>query len=177
MTDSNMPALLHSVVAVAAAIFGAAGSAIFLLDRENERLVFQAVAGVGGNSLVGTHIPPDMGVLGWVLSSAESIIIDDLSTNRQCGRDIVDLIGYLPSSMMAAPLLSGGDVLGLLVVLDPVPQCRSNLTELELLALFSNQAAIALRVVTATAGRDGERGAARAELLEELREFLQRTPG
>jgi GAF domain-containing protein len=177
VTDSDMPELLHSVVAVAAAIFGAAGSAIFLLDRENERLVFQAVAGVGKDSLVGTHVPPDMGVLGWVLSSAESIIVDDLSTNLRCGQEIADITGYRPGSMMAAPLLSGPDVVGLLVVLDPVPQSRSNLTELELLALFANQAAIALRVVTAAAGRDGGRGAARAELLEELREFLQRTPG
>ncbi len=49
---------------------------------------------------------------------------------------------------MAAPLVSDGRVLGVLEVLDPSPQARSGLPELDLLALFARQAATALRVVS-----------------------------
>jgi hypothetical protein len=52
---------------------------------------------------------------------------------------------------MAAPLIHRDQVIGVLEVLDPVPQARSSLDELDLLMLFARQAAAALRVLV---GRD-----------------------
>jgi hypothetical protein len=75
---------------------------------------------------------------------------------------------------MVAPLLSGGEVLGLIVVLDPVPQSRSNLTDLELLALFADQAAIALRVLNRLPPPQTDHHT-RTQLLDEFRQFLDRT--
>lgn len=174
MIDPDTRELLHSVVAVARAIYGAPGSAIFLLNDDNDALVFQAVSGIGAERLIGSQFPADFGVLGWVLNSGESIIVDDMAANRQCSQEIAHVIGYRPDTIMAAPLLSGSDTLGLLVVLDPAAQSRSSLPDLELLALFANQAALALKVV---ARRDGGRGQARAEVLDELRDFLLRSGG
>jgi hypothetical protein len=54
---------------------------------------------------------------------------------------------YLPRSLMAAPLVHDGRILGVLEVPDPVPQSRTSLNELALLALFARQAAIGLRVI------------------------------
>ena len=82
--------------------------------------------------------------------------------------------------------MRGVSVLGVLEVLDPAPQSRSSLNELDLLALFANQAAIALRVVTDRAprsqGRDGsaaqfeldETGRVAAQqLMDGLRQLLE----
>jgi GAF domain-containing protein len=163
--------LVCSVATVARAIFGAAASAIFLLDKETDTLVFQAVAGAGEDRLVGTGFPANLGAISWVLTSGESIILDDLAANPGCAEEIGGIVGYQPGSLMAAPLLSDEAVLGLLVVLDPVPQSRATLSDLELLALFADQAAIALRLATP----NNDRLDARAELLAELREFLRHT--
>ena len=171
MIDPDERELLHSVVAVARAIYGAPGSAVFLLDKECDALVFQAVSGIGEDHLVGSRFPADFGVFGWVINSGESIIVDDVAGNRRCAQEIHDVIGYLPDTIMAAPLLSGRETLGVLVVLDPGPQSRSSLPDLELLGLFANQAAVALNVV---ARHRADPGQTRAALLEELREFLLR---
>ncbi|CAM3514811.1 GAF domain-containing protein [Kibdelosporangium persicum] len=138
--------LLQSIVEVAMAIFGAAASSVFLLDEPEGELVFEAVAGAGQDFLIGTRIPAGRGIAGWVVSSGQAVIADDLTGNRTFARDLAESTGYVPQALMAAPLLSAGEVLGVLEVIDPAVQSRSSLGDLDLLSLFANQAATALRV-------------------------------
>lgn len=160
-TDANALQLLQSVVEVARAIFGAAASSVFVLDRSTNELIFQAVAGQGEQSLVGTRFPADRGIAGWVAMSGDAMVVDDLADNTAFARDLAESTEYVPSSLMAAPLIYQDEVLGVLEVLDPVAQSRSDLAELDLLLLFAGQAAIALRMVLAQrSGRDAELAAA-----------------
>ncbi|MFF7633037.1 GAF domain-containing protein [Kitasatospora sp. NPDC008050] len=145
--------LLQSVVDTARAIFGAQASSIFLLDEAADELVFQAVSGQGEESLVGMRFPAGRGIAGWVAGSGEPMVVDDLTRNGSFARDLAESTEYVPDSLMAAPLLHASGVLGVLEVLDPAPQARSDLGELDLLALFARQAATALRVVLDRAER------------------------
>ncbi|MGK4582691.1 GAF domain-containing protein [Kitasatospora sp. HPMI-4] len=139
--------LLQSVVDTARAIFGAAASSIFLFDRDRDELVFQAVSGQGEEFLVGTRFPAGRGIAGWVVHTGEPMVVDDLSRNDSFARDLAESTRYVPDALMAAPLLHASGVLGVLEVLDPSPQARSDLGELDLLAMFARQAATALRAV------------------------------
>ncbi|HEY9389997.1 MAG TPA: GAF domain-containing protein [Mycobacteriales bacterium] len=143
--QSRVAELLRSIVDVARAIFGAAASSIFLLDEATNELVFQAVSGQGEDFLVGTRFPANRGIAGWVVASGEALVVDDLASNAAFARDLAESTRYVPQALMAAPLISD-DVIGVLEVLDPVPQSRSSLGELDLLALFARQAAVALRL-------------------------------
>jgi GAF domain-containing protein len=174
-------ALLQSIVEVARAIFGAAASSVFLLDDAAGELVFEAVAGEGQDFLIGTRIPANRGIAGWVVSSGQAMIVDDLADNRTFARDIAESTQYVPNALMAAPLLSAGEVLGVLQVLDPVEQARSDLGDLDLLALFANQAATALRVAKGCAhcGTDDDPLARfdTDELVDVFRDFLRNRRG
>jgi GAF domain-containing protein len=139
--------LLQSVVEVARAIFGAQASSVFLLDEEADELVFRAVAGQGEEFLVGRRFPAGSGIAGWVATSGEPMIVDDLARNTAFDREIAESTEYVPDALMAAPLISGTRVLGVLEVLDPSPQARTQLSELDLLSMFARQAAAALRVL------------------------------
>jgi GAF domain-containing protein len=139
--------LLQSVVEVARAIFGAQASSVFLLDEEADELVFRAVAGQGEEFLVGRRFPAGSGIAGWVATSGEPMIVDDLARNTAFDREIAESTEYVPDALMAAPLISGTRILGVLEVLDPAPQARSQLSELDLLSMFARQAAAALRVI------------------------------
>lgn len=150
--------LLQSIVEVARAIFGAQASSVFLLDEDADELVFQAVAGRGEGFLVGRRVPAHGGIAGWVVSSGEPMILDDLAHNETFDRELAASTQYVPNAIMAAPLAHGGRILGVLEVLDPAAQSRSDLAGLDLLALFARQAAAALRVVDERrpgAARDG----------------------
>ncbi len=136
--------LLQSIVEVARAIFGAKASSIFLLDREADELVFEAVAGEGAASLIGQRLPSSTGIAGWVLVTGQPLVLDDLENDPRFARDVAESTGYVPKSLMAVPLLHDEEVLGVLQVLDRPQRQRFSLAEMELLGLFASQAAIAL---------------------------------
>ncbi|MFE7461516.1 GAF domain-containing protein [Streptomyces sp. NPDC057554] len=147
LSDAPRNELLQSVVDVARAIFGAAASSVLLLDEEADELVFQAVSGEGQEFLVGRRFPAGRGIAGWVATSGEPMVVDDLTAAPSFDRSLAESTAYVPNSLMAAPLISESRVLGVLEVLDPSPQARSSVRELDLLAMFARQAAAALRVI------------------------------
>jgi GAF domain-containing protein len=136
-------ALLRSIVDVARAIFSAKASSIFLLDEDTDELVFEAVSGEGEEHLVGLRIPSGTGIAGWVVSTRQPLVIDDLQNDPRHARAVAERTGYVPNSLMAVPLLNEERSLGVLQVLDR-HKSRFTLQQMDLLGLFANQAAIAL---------------------------------
>jgi GAF domain-containing protein len=139
--------LLDSVVTTACALFGAAAATVFLLDAQPGELVFEAVAGEGESYMVGRRFPASRGIAGWVLSAHEPLVVADLSDNPVFARDLAETIGYVPRSLMAAPLVRGEAAIGVMEVLDPAPATAGPLAAGDLLTLFARQAAIALGVI------------------------------
>jgi GAF domain-containing protein len=136
--------LLQSIVEVARAIFHAKASSIFLLDEEADELVFEAVAGEGSGTLVGRRIPSSAGFAGWVLVTRQPIVVEDVADDARFARSVAEDTGYVPQGLMAVPLLHEDRALGVLQVLDRPQNAHFSLAEMDLLALFANQAAIAL---------------------------------
>lgn len=156
-------ALLRSIVDVARSIFAAKAASITLLDEDTEELVFEAVAGEGSESLVGTRFPASQGVAGWVMVARQPLVLDDVSDDPRFSRQTAESTGYVPKALMAVPLLRGERALGVLSVLDRQDDSGFGLGEMELLELFANQAALALDIVQsartareALAGEGGE---------------------
>ena len=169
--DDAFRELLQSIVDVARAIFGAKASSIFLLDDATDELVFEAVSGEGADELVGRRFPSGTGVVGWVVASRQSLVLEDVGADPRFSREVAESTGYVPQGLMAVPLLRDEDVLGVLEVLDRPQRARFSLVEMDLLGLFAGQAAIALDLLSRTrrakAALEG-RGAALARLAEAL---------
>ncbi|HEX3226857.1 MAG TPA: GAF domain-containing protein [Gaiellaceae bacterium] len=157
--------LLQATVEVARAIFKAKASSVFLLDEETDELVFEAVAGEGADTLVGQRFPSSTGVAGWVLVTRQPLVVDDLTKDTRFSREAAESTGYVPRGLMAVPLLSEDNALGVLEVLDRPQNSAFTLAEMDLLGLFGNQAAIALELLQrarrARAALDGETELAR----------------
>lgn len=136
--------LLQSIVDVARAIFGSRAASIFLLDEEADELVFEAVSGEGSQSLIGRRIPSSTGIAGWVLVTRQPLVLSDVAQDPRHARSVAEDTGYVPKALMAVPLLHDERVLGVLQVLDRPKRERFSLSEMDLLGLFANQAAIAL---------------------------------
>jgi GAF domain-containing protein len=143
-SESAFAELLRSVAEVARAIFGARAASIFLLDEATDELVFEAVAGEGSERLLGRRFPSSTGLAGWVLVTRQPFVIEDVSEDPRFARDFAETTGYVPRGLMAVPLLHEESALGVLEVLDRPQRSRFSLQEMDLLALFANQAAIAL---------------------------------
>jgi GAF domain-containing protein len=155
LTDSRWPRgtegsdichrrLLQSIVEVARAVFGAAAASVFLIDQPTGELVFQAVAGEGETHLVGSRFPGDTGIAGWVASCGQPLLVDDVSESPQFARDAAASTGYVPRSIMAAPLIQDGECVGVLEVLDRGLRQRGELGDVDLLGLLAAEVGIAL---------------------------------
>ena len=143
-SEERFGALLRSIVEVARAIFGAKASSILLHDPATDELVFAAVAGEGSSSLVGTRIPSETGIAGWVLQSHTPLVLEDVRSDPRFARDVAETTGYVPNGLMAVPLVYEERTLGVLQVLDRPHRSQFSLQEIELLGLFGSQAAVAL---------------------------------
>jgi GAF domain-containing protein len=163
--DESHRSLLQATVEVARAIFHAKAASVFLLDEETDELVFEAVAGEGAGQLLGKRFPSSTGVAGWVLTTRQPLVVDDLTADTRFSREAAESTGYVPRGIMSVPLLAEERALGVLSVLDRPADAAFTLAEMDLLALFANQAAVALdlmqrgrRAQAALAG-DGDLGA------------------
>src|ERR1700745_3361730 len=83
--DAAHRSLLQATVEVARAIFGAKAASVFLLDEEAEELVFEAVAGEGEGELIGMRFPAGNGIAGWVLTTRQPLVVDDLTAHTRAG--------------------------------------------------------------------------------------------
>lgn len=153
--------LLRTVVEVARGIFRAKASSVMLFDEETGELVFEAVVGEGEETLLGRRIPADTGIAGWVLTSQEPLVIEDVASDPRFARDVAESSGYVPKGLMAAPLIRGESAIGVLSVLDRPANARFSIGEMDLLALFATQAALALDLLRRS--REASRALAGAE--------------
>jgi GAF domain-containing protein len=140
--------LLRSIVHAARNLFAAKASSITLLDEGANELVFEAVDGEGSDEgLVGTRFPATKGIAGWVVTSGQPLAVDDVSKDARFSKETAQSTGYMPKSLIAAPLLREDRVLGVLSVLDRADEGTFGLQQMELLELFADQAAIAVDIV------------------------------
>lgn len=144
--------MLQSVVALARHVYAAAAASVFMVAPESGELIFAAVAGAGQQSLVGKRFEPGTGIAGWVAASCQTLITD-VAENDRFARDAATSTGYLPGSIMAAPLIADGECIGVLEVLDRHATAGADgdpggeLDDMELLDLLANQAALGLALL------------------------------
>jgi GAF domain-containing protein len=143
--------LLQSIVETARSIFGAKASSIILYDEGADELVFRAATGEGSEGLIDTRFGAGEGIAGFVLRSGEPLVVEDVAQDPRFARHVAERSGYVPKGLMAVPLLRGERSLGVLQVLDRPADARFTVAEMDLLALFGRQAAIALDIVESAA--------------------------
>ena len=128
---------------------------------------------------MGRRIGAGTGIMGWVLTSQEPMIIEDVTRDPRFDREGAERLGYVPKHMMSVPLLHDEEALGVLNVLDRRERSFSSAEEMDLLGTFASQAAIALSIVRAgkRAKRMLEEGAGDAAVVARLAETIDGLEG
>lgn len=135
--------LLDAVVATGLAMFDAAACSVSLWDEAREELVFVAAAGAGADAIVGERLPVGRGIAGWVLASGDAIAVGDVTADPRFARDVAERTGYVPRSILTAPLETERRTLGVLQVLD-AQRVGAGPEALPLLSLFARQVALSI---------------------------------
>ncbi len=147
MAAQGADPLLASIAELGRRIFGAAACSLALLEDDDEHLVFRAASGAGAGEVVGMRLPVSKGIAGWVVSSGQPIAVHDVRADPRFAVDVAESTGYVPRSILAAPLTAHGEALGVVEVLDRAPaDARGD--DMDLLGLLAAQAALAVELVS-----------------------------
>jgi GAF domain-containing protein len=136
--------LLASLTETARALFGARACSLALLTDDETELVYTTAAGAGADGVSGLRMPADRGIAGWVAQSGQAVAIDDLQNDARFARDVAEDTGYVPQAILAVPVSSDQRLLGVLSLLDRDSLRPGAESDMVLLTLFADQAAIAL---------------------------------
>lgn len=137
-------ALLQSIVDAAGRIFGAAAASILLADEDERSLEFMVAYGASDHDLVGTRFPLDKGIAGYVVMTGQPIAISNVHQDPRFNQDFAKSTGYVPTSILATPLLAKDRVIGVMEVLDKIEATSFDMKDMNLLGLFASQAALAI---------------------------------
>jgi GAF domain-containing protein len=184
LTPARHLELLRSITAAAMSLFGAAACSLALIRENQEELEFYVASGAGADEVVGMTVPIGQGIAGYVVSSGQPIAIEDVTRDPRFAAAFAEGTGYVPRSILAMPLETEREMLGVIEVLDRRTRAAGleGAGEMEMLSLFANQAALAIENsrVFADLGRALFEAAGVAadgtELSEALDRVAQRAP-
>ncbi|PWJ54612.1 GAF domain-containing protein [Quadrisphaera granulorum] len=190
---------LQACTDLGVALFGAVACLVAVVEPDEEHLVFRAASGRETQGVVGLRLPVGRGVAGWVVSSGQGIAVEDVRADPRFARDVAEQTGYVPASILAAPLPAAAgtdEALGVVEVLDRrrSPD-RDDARLLSLLArqlslglqleqaadderqLAASPAAAALAELSAVAGPESSEARLAATLVLGLRDLAQERRG
>ncbi|MBU2611058.1 MAG: GAF domain-containing protein, partial [Chloroflexi bacterium] len=93
--------------------------AIALIEPDGA-LVFKAANGKQAESVIGKRIPAGQGILGWVASEGQGVIVPDVSAENRFLPGVDQFPGMEVKALSAAPIYAQGRVIGVLEAINPV---------------------------------------------------------
>jgi GAF domain-containing protein len=110
--------LLAAIAATAATALDAAAASIALHDTATDRLVFAAAAGPAAGNVIGMAIDAAAGIAGYAFTSGQPIAVSDAAADPRFDPSVAEATGYVPATLLAAPLSDDAGTVGVLEALD-----------------------------------------------------------
>lgn len=90
-----------------------------LIDTTTNELVFRAATGINPDKIIGERIKQGEGIAGWVVENGQAVIVPDAYSDPRFFPKKDEVTGFTTSAIAAAPIISRGQVIGVLEALNP----------------------------------------------------------
>ncbi len=138
----NTEALLHVIAEEATRLLDCDRASIFLWDKAQAEVVAVPALGVDGETL---RIPDNRGIVGEVIQSVKTIVVDDAYADPRFNQNVDKASGYKTRTLLCSPLKDGaGTLIGAFEVINKNGNDRFSPEDTEILSLLGIQAANAL---------------------------------
>lgn len=146
--EQDVLALLDETMIYALDLLEAEDGSLMLVDEETDEMVFVLVHGTVRQMLEGYRFDRGLGIAGQVTESGEPAIINDVSGVAYFLPEIDERFGFVTQSLVAAPLVARGRVLGVLEVLNKRSDDGFTKDDASVLSVLATLAALALDFAT-----------------------------
>ncbi len=139
----DLDTLLERIVRLAADLNDAEESSILLYESKKQELYFQASTDqVNATQMRGIIIPAES-IAGWVALNREPVIVANVQHDSRFFRNIDQLLKFKTRSIVAVPMISKDQLIGVLEVLNKRSETFTSFDQ-EILMVLAGQAAIAI---------------------------------
>jgi signal transduction histidine kinase len=142
----DLDELLDRLLKRAMEIVGALAGSILLREGGTDDLYFRSAAGSAGDVVKRLRVKMGGGIVGWVASSRQPVIVNKPAEDPRHDKQLADEIGYTPKNLLCAPLVSEEEVLGVIELLDKQGGPGFSDGDLKLLVLLAGQASRAIQL-------------------------------
>ena len=141
--EATRARVLSAIVKTAAGVFDAAATSV-ALRRSDGGLDYQAAWGAGADEVVGMRLDAGQGIAGRVLATGVGEVVQDCRADPDFAAATARRTGYVPYTMLVVPLMSGGEAMGVLTVLDRRDGTSYDIGDLAKGAMFADLALAAM---------------------------------
>ena len=135
--ESEIESLLEHTLDTTLSAIHAEGGSLLVQDKQTNELVFAMVRGDAGTAaLVGTRIPPGKGIAAWVAHHRRATVVNSTHDDERFYREVDDRIAHHTRSVLVAPLIGGGELLGVVELVNRHGGQLFTTGNLDLLALL-----------------------------------------
>jgi len=136
--------LLGKIMDYSLSITNSDAGSILLIEDNN--LVFKVAKGERVTELIGTSIPKNKGIAGWVAENGNSLLIADVKEDKRFNPDIDAVTGYETRSVLCVPLMMRTGVIGVIELMNKKDGFYTKKDE-EIVTYLADQAAISIAKV------------------------------
>jgi sigma-B regulation protein RsbU (phosphoserine phosphatase) len=138
--------LLHVIMEVIKDIMNTEASTLLLFDEENRDLVFKVALGGAGSELTEKYrVGMGQGLAGWVAENRKTAYVNDVYADDRFDPNYDRQTGFVTRSLLCAPLLFKGRLLGVIQAINPVTGEEFTGSDIELFEVFADQASLAVQ--------------------------------
>jgi len=137
----DLRATLQAITRMAASVMEAEASSVLLLDPMRRKLVFLAASGDSAEDILGEEFDAGLGIAGKVVTTGEPVLVGDVRQEESFFNGIDAKSKFTTRGLVAAPLVKGGQIIGVVEVLNKLGHANFTTADMELLQIFANLAA------------------------------------
>jgi signal transduction histidine kinase len=144
-SELDLNRLLRKIVHAAVEVLDASTGSLLIWDPTDNSLVFAVTEGDEGEgkTLKKGRMPADQGIAGWIFTHRQPVIIEDVSQHERFFKGIDESLGYRTRPLIGVPLMTKGEMIGVLEVLKRSGE-KFDEQDLDTLSALAGQAAIAI---------------------------------
>jgi Nif-specific regulatory protein len=136
--------VLEVIVETATRMMKARASSLLLVDRKTNRLYFKVATGEKKEDVKKFEIEMGHGIAGFVAESGEPLLVPDVSKDPRWYKGLSESIGCKTHSIACVPMKLQGETIGVVEIIDKVGGSPFTDTDMEVLAVFAESAAVAI---------------------------------
>jgi len=143
-----LESLLKNILNGALEILNSSSAILMTIDEKSDELVFKVAAGPIGTPLIGKRLPSDGGIAGESYTTKKAVIKNNIDQDILWFKDTHPEVISRIQNILAVPLVTQGEVVGILEIINKNNGVPFNENDLRILKGFASQAAIAINNAT-----------------------------